>query len=101
MKKLLTSRDLNYNVFVRVRDTFGRERRARMFDNGTRTLVSSEYVERLRRAAPPMRARPRRARRSLGDWMIRVGERLSREPAPPCREVSFRACTPRRHPGTA
>jgi hypothetical protein len=62
-----------------------------MFDTATRTLVSSEHVERLRRDAAPMPARPRRARRSLGDWMIRVGERLSREPAPPCREVSSRA----------
>jgi len=40
-----------------------------------------------------MPARPRGARRSLGDWMIRAGERLSREPAPPCREVSSRAWT--------
>ena len=62
-----------------------------MFDNATRTLVSSEYLEQLRRDAAPMPARPRRARRSIGDWMIRVGERLSREPTPPCREVSSRA----------
>jgi hypothetical protein len=64
-----------------------------MFDHDTRSLVTFEHVEQLRRdaraAAPP---RTHRARRSLGDWMIRLGERLAREKpaAAPCREASSR-----------
>jgi hypothetical protein len=63
-----------------------------MFDNDTRALVSHEHFEQLRRdvgaAAPSTR---RRTRRSVGDWLIRLGERLAREPSPACRELNSRA----------
>jgi hypothetical protein len=64
-----------------------------MFDHETRSLVTYEHVEQLRRAAraaaPP---RTHGARRSFGDWLIRLGERLAREKpaAAPCREASSR-----------
>ena len=64
-----------------------------MFDHDTRSLVTFEHVEQLRRdarpAAPP---RTHRARRSLGDSLIRLGERLAREnpAAAPCREAGSR-----------
>jgi hypothetical protein len=63
-----------------------------MFDSQTRSLVAYEHVEQLRSdARPPARARRHGARRSVGDRLIRFGEWLTQEPAPPCREVSSRA----------
>jgi hypothetical protein len=63
-----------------------------MFDNDTRALIGHEHFEQLRRdVGPTAPSRRRRARRRVGDLLIRLGERLTREPAPPCREVSSRA----------
>ena len=65
-----------------------------MFDNQTRSLVAYEHVEQLRTDARAPAARPARrkgARRTVGDGLIRLGEWLTEEPAPPCREVSSRA----------
>jgi hypothetical protein len=63
-----------------------------MFDTQTRSMVAYEHVEQLRSdARPPARARRHGARRSVGDRLIRLGEWLTQEPAPPCREVSSRA----------
>jgi hypothetical protein len=65
-----------------------------MFDTHTRSLVTYEHLEQLRSdARAPARARARRhgARRRVGDRLIRLGEWLTQEPAPPCREVSSRA----------
>jgi len=63
-----------------------------MFDTQTRSLVAYEHVEQLRNdGRPPTRTRRHGARRSVGDRLIRLGEWLTQEPAPPCREVSSRA----------
>jgi hypothetical protein len=63
-----------------------------MFDNDTRALVGHEHFEQLRRDVGPIApSTRRRARRSVGDWLIRLGERLAREPGPACREINSRA----------
>ena len=63
-----------------------------MFDTHIRSLVAYEHAEQLRSdARAPARDRRHGARRSVGDRLIRLGEWLRQEPAPPCREVSSRA----------
>ena len=63
-----------------------------MFDTHTRSLVAYEHAAQLRSdARAPARDRRHCARRSVGDRLIRLGEWLTQEPAPPCREVSSRA----------
>ena len=62
-----------------------------MFDAEIRTAFARERAAQLRndmRAASPGIHRTRRA---VGRFMIRVGDRLSREARPHCREVSSRA----------
>jgi hypothetical protein len=63
-----------------------------MFDNQTRSLVAYEHVDQLRSdARPPAPTRRHGARRNVGDRLIRLGEWLTQEPAPPCREANSRA----------
>jgi hypothetical protein len=50
-----------------------------MFDHETRTQIANDRFEQLRTAAltPEIRLRP-----MLGDWLIRIGQRLASEPRP-------------------
>ena len=61
-----------------------------MFDQELRAVLVREHIAQLHEEKVATEPRAR-ARRALGELMIRFGDRLAREPQRPCREVSSRA----------
>jgi hypothetical protein len=62
-----------------------------MFDHEFRIDFARDRAARLSHDMQLPAPRPGRARRAVGELMIRVGNSLARERRPACREVSFRA----------
>jgi hypothetical protein len=62
-----------------------------VFDAEIRTAFAHERAAQLRNDMRATSAGRRRTRRAVGKLMIRVGDRLAREPRPQCREISSRA----------
>lgn len=61
-----------------------------MFDVESRIAFARERAAQLRQDARAASG-TRRIRRAVGQFMIRVGDRLAHEPRPHCHEVSSRA----------